>query len=351
MIYNLNYVIFFMNYYEILNIQYNSTQKQIKKAYHKLCLQWHPDKNKNPKACEKFKEIAKAYETLSNEKLKKAYDCKLDRDIKFKKKETLFVKLFENLKKLNKQNIGDYFRKGLQKIKSKLNNQDILRYITKIDEYYKEINLKSNKNKEENYCQKSPVTNYKLYISLEDYYNNKENQFKIPVLTKCYLCSKNYNNLCKICNGTVFYVSIRLITLKLNKYKYNIQKLGNHGFGFEEPGDLCVFLEDKKHNDFTRTGNFNLVYVETIDLTTIKNEYTIVFTFLDNKQYTLTIPNFNFSKDNKFMIEIKKFGLPDYCGNFGKLFILFKNKLNKQKKITCSTFKPIEINDFKVISI
>ena len=318
-----------MNYYEILNIQYSSTPKQIKKAYHKLCLQWHPDKNSDPNACEKFKEIAKAYETLSNEQLKHAYDSKLKNDIKFKKKETLFVRLFEKMKNLKKTNFGKMFMEGLDKIKLTLNNKNILQYVTKIDEYYKNINLQNNRH---NFIRKSPITNYKLYISLEDYYNYKEKQFKIPILTKCYLCCNNYNSLCKICKGTIFYVSIKLINLKLNKYKYNIQNLGNHCFGFEEPGDLCVYLEDKKHSRFTRTGNFNLVYVEYVNEKDLQQtNYTIYFQFLDCKIYSVTIPIINYSKNNKFLIEIKGYGLPDNCGNFGKLFILFK--VNKNETI------------------
>ncbi|CAI2162014.1 2929_t:CDS:2 [Funneliformis geosporum] len=60
------------NYYKILEIDKNATQEQIKKAYRKLSLKYHPDKNPNGE--EKFKEIGKAYAVLSDEKTRENYD-------------------------------------------------------------------------------------------------------------------------------------------------------------------------------------------------------------------------------------------------------------------------------------
>jgi DnaJ-class molecular chaperone len=54
------------DYYRILGIQRGATEDDIKKAYRKLALKYHPDKNKSPGAEEKFKEIAEAYEVLSD---------------------------------------------------------------------------------------------------------------------------------------------------------------------------------------------------------------------------------------------------------------------------------------------
>ncbi|MFQ5406604.1 MAG: molecular chaperone DnaJ [Candidatus Micrarchaeia archaeon] len=62
------------DYYDVLGISKNSQKSDIKKAYRKLALQFHPDKNKSPDAEEKFKEISEAYAVLSDKQKKQAYD-------------------------------------------------------------------------------------------------------------------------------------------------------------------------------------------------------------------------------------------------------------------------------------
>jgi curved DNA-binding protein CbpA len=67
------------NYYEILELNSNASEQEISKAYRRLALKWHPDKNPgNAKEAEKrFVEVAEAYEILSNKEKKKLYDDQL----------------------------------------------------------------------------------------------------------------------------------------------------------------------------------------------------------------------------------------------------------------------------------
>lgn len=62
------------DYYKTLGLTKTATDDEIKKAYRKLALKYHPDKNKSPLAEEKFKEIAEAYEVLSDKKKREVYD-------------------------------------------------------------------------------------------------------------------------------------------------------------------------------------------------------------------------------------------------------------------------------------
>ncbi len=62
------------DYYEILGVKKSATPEEIKNAYRKLAMQFHPDKNKDPGAEEKFKEINEAYAVLSDPEKRKQYD-------------------------------------------------------------------------------------------------------------------------------------------------------------------------------------------------------------------------------------------------------------------------------------
>ncbi|XP_017261148.1 dnaJ homolog subfamily B member 9a [Kryptolebias marmoratus] len=62
------------DYYDILGVPRGATERQIKKAFHKLAMKFHPDRNKSPDAELRFREIAEAYEVLSDETKRREYD-------------------------------------------------------------------------------------------------------------------------------------------------------------------------------------------------------------------------------------------------------------------------------------
>lgn len=62
------------DYYEVLGVAKTASIDEIKRAFRKLAMQWHPDRNKSPEAEAKFKEINEAYQVLSDADKRKIYD-------------------------------------------------------------------------------------------------------------------------------------------------------------------------------------------------------------------------------------------------------------------------------------
>uniref|UniRef100_A0A7S4QJF9 J domain-containing protein n=1 Tax=Alexandrium monilatum TaxID=311494 RepID=A0A7S4QJF9_9DINO len=63
------------SYYEVLGVAKDATAAEVKKAYRRLALKWHPDKSTEPDAAERFREVAEAYEVLGDAGRRRDYDA------------------------------------------------------------------------------------------------------------------------------------------------------------------------------------------------------------------------------------------------------------------------------------
>ena len=346
------------DYYKILQLNSSASKQEIKKAYRKLALQWHPDRNNNPEAEENFKKIAEAYEVLSDDDKKKQYDNNNETKFNLTSPSELFKRFFPNVNMSLLSKVNTIFNKinninckeEINNLIKKYNNysKDNEPLFTDLMKNYKQYVLTKNlKNK-------TPNLVYSFNISLEDYFNLKIKETTITITKKCFYCSRDYNSNCSVCNGTIFYKSELLFILQLDKYELIYKNQGNHLPEYENPGDLIIYLDDKPHVSFKRINSFDLFYTHYIYYKNIKFDNKIIINFLNKKKYEITI---NIENINN-LIKISKMGLPDKCNQLGNLFIQIKISMLEnpmsENSIPINSDKKQEvliIKNYNVISI
>ena len=179
------------DYYEVLGVPKNSEKGDIKNAYRKLALQYHPDRNKSPGAEERFKEISEAYAVLSDEDKRKRYDTygHVGSEEVFRGAEANFEEIFKDMGFGGVRDIFEQFfgsRGGFTRGSS--------------DPFGFGFNFGSGR-------QKGRDILYDIDLSLEDVLRGKKDEIELPKMDSCTNCNGTgaapgtKPRRCAVCNG------------------------------------------------------------------------------------------------------------------------------------------------------
>jgi DnaJ-class molecular chaperone len=224
------------NYYDILGVTSLSTQDEIKKAYRKLSLEYHPDRNKNGNNL--MASINEAYNVLSNEQLKNEYDFQQNTNI--------------NLKEMFRNPQADEF---IQMLFSNGNPFDIFKQphdLQKPAPIIKNIT----------------VTIYQIYTGVT-----------IPIEIERWI----YENGTKVFEKETIYV---IIPQGIDENEIIILKEKGNIMNFTNIGDIKLFVKVINDTEYKRNG-LDLIYKRTISLKDALCGFSLQFTFLNGKTYTL----------------------------------------------------------------
>ena len=302
-----------MNYYDVLGISEQSNEEQIKKAYYKQALKWHPDKNKDRKTEEKFKKISEAYQVLSNKELKDKYDTDGLTPNTFKSPVDLFSELFSTLDpKLNKflsetlSNITHSFidskNKNLWDIINDIDHNRIIEEGGDMLKHAMKDSLSSGTNN---------INPERVYVLNLDYNDiDDENGINISID----FCRK-YTHVFLIINTDG---AIKKYVLDLN--------FDEHIININERNILFYFV-DKFTENFTRYNTNDLVLEYEVN---IKFKKTGLFLEHDYCSEKLQV-NIDFNKESN-IVKKKKKGL--LCNkDYGDLYIIVKFSMINREEI------------------
>lgn len=274
------------DYYEILGVEKNCSEAELKKAYRQLALKYHPDKNPdNEEALEKFKEAAEAYDILCNTEKRSRYDRYghqgvngangfgggMSMDDIFSHFGDIFGGAFSSFggfggsSQRRKVNYGSNLR-----IKIKLTLEEIATGIEKKINVNKYVSCKD--------CSGSGAKNGKSYRTCPScngrgHVISVTNTFlgQMQTTSTCPTCGgegQAITEKCTSCYGNGIIKGDEIISIKIpagvaEGMQLSVSGKGNAAARGGHPGDLIVLIEEIDHPELVRDGN-NLLYNQYI---------------------------------------------------------------------------------------
>lgn len=299
-----------MNYYEILGISKTASLDEIKKAYRKLAMKWHPDKNLNNKdeAEAKFKVISEAYSVLSDNESREKYDFMSTNNFKFNN---------EFQSSVNPETVYNTFFKNNPFPSRQFNEYDD--NFTKKEEF--DDPLKFTNEKTTKFKVKGSTIFYNINCTLMDLYYGKKKEIKIM------------RSSFGIGQKKKFIINIKKGWKEGTKITFK-----NSGNEDEKtlPGDVIFIIKEIKEDNWIRDVNNNLRH--TIQLT-----YNEALNGIDYVIKHINGQNFNFRidpiKSSKEIVTLKKLGMPFKNTNkYGDLIIDYDIEINSKRNWTKSKY-------------
>jgi len=337
------------DYYEVLGVPRAANKDEIKNAYRKLALQYHPDRNKTAGSEEKFKEISEAYAVLSDDEKRKRYDTyghvgseevfrgseanfdEIFKDMGFGGFRDIFEQIFGNRTGFGRVNAGDPFGFGFSFGGGRTKGQDLV---------------------------------YDVELSFEEVLRGRKDELELPKLEKCNSCggsgaaagtkprkctvcdgqgqtrriySQNrfstfvslepcrscqgqgeiIDKPCKVCDGSGSVKKNKKIRLEIPAGVEDGMTLQLRGEGQPSengpPGDLLIRIHVQPHPLFERLEDGHILYNLTLKFTDLALGADITVPTLDGKE-KLRIPQ---GTQPNTILKIKNKGLPRY-GSYGR---------------------------------
>lgn len=322
-------------FYDILGVKPNCTSDELKKAYRKLALKYHPDKNANEG--DRFKQISQAYDVLSNPEKRAVYDKGGEQALKEGSGGPGFAS--------NPMDIFDMFfapyggRGGRQRERR---GKDVLHHLSvSLEDLYKGAVRKLALEKKV-ICEKCEGRGGKKgAIEPCPTCKGKGVQIQVHQLapgmvqqTQC-ICRDcegqkeriNPKDRCKTCNGQKVIRDRKILEVHVDQGMVDGQKIVFNGEGDQEPGlkpgDIIIVLDELEHSRFKRSGN-DLILREKIELVEALCGFQKVIQTLDDRDLLISSLPGTVMKHGEVKTVMGE-GMPQYKNPFekGRLIIQF----------------------------
>ncbi len=329
------------DYYQILGVDKSSSDDDIKKAYRKAAMKYHPDKNPdNPEAEAKFKEAAEAYDVLSNNEKRQNYDRFGSTGNPFGGGGNPFGDHFGhgfNMDDIFSQ-FGDIFGGGRRQQQQRRKGPDLrLKISVTIEEVIKGTTKKIRYKRQDSCagCNGKGGTDVKECLPCNGtgqrqvVQNTPFGQIRTSApCPDCQGSGKQIKDTCRVCHGAGTTVRDQVVEIEVPKGVSNGMQLTMQGYGSYVrdgvPGDLYIFVEEIREFYFKRDGSNLIVEKDISVLDAILGNQIKVKT--PHGEIPITIDP---GTESGRTIRITGKGVPDINFGTGDLFVKVDIKIPK----------------------